>query len=92
MVRQQHLFMVVGQVERLDAELEFADEIGATLVPSGSYKGKTLHEIAGLGEKGWEWLAWAVKDERAWNKPGGRNAAFGEAVKAYVAKSSRGSE
>lgn len=66
-------------------------DFGVTAIPTGTNKGKTLAEV-GENAKGWEWLAWATKDERPWNREGDRNAAFGEAVRAYVAKNTEQSQ
>jgi len=69
-----------------DVEPVVGDTLGDTIVPTGTHKGKTLAELAAAGETGWEWLAWATKDERPWNREGDRNAAFGMAVREFVAK------
>jgi recombination protein RecT len=59
--------------------------LGSTKIPTGPHKGKTLAAM-GEADNGWEWLAWATKDERPWNREGDRNAAFGEAVRQYVSE------
>jgi len=73
-----------------DEEPSLGTALGETVIPVGGkdFKGKTLDEAAALGEIGWEWLGWSAKPERPWNKAGAKEAAFGEAVRAYVAQHS----
>jgi len=71
------------------------DSLGRTVIPHyttdgkpGPNVGKTLDAIAATTD-GWRWLAWATKGGRSWNRENAKEAAFGEAVRAYVARRSQ---